>query len=152
MLVNEDEPLDVKNALLGINQLLEEEGGQIKHPPPATASPFTRQFLRLFEGRATIPQDQVQKLLKGTGYAAGDFVKHGWCTHDRKKKAYLLVSPFELAQTWHGRHRQGMLQDYDQASFLIGACFDDSGINASDTLNNDRFQPHPALGALLEWL
>jgi hypothetical protein len=44
-----------------------------------------------------------------------------------------------------------MVSDYDQALFLIGACFDGSGINASDTLKNDHFKPHPALGALLEW-
>ncbi len=35
---------------------------------------------------------------------------------------------------------------------LIGACFDGSGINASDTLKNENFKPHPALKALLEWL
>ena len=28
---------------------------------------------------------------------------------------------------------------------LIGACFDGSGINASDTLKNENFKPHPAL-------
>jgi hypothetical protein len=44
-----------------------------------------------------------------------------------------------------------MIRDYDQAMFLIGACFDGSGINASETLKNENFQPHPALGALLEW-
>ena len=45
-----------------------------------------------------------------------------------------------------------MSGDYDQAMFLIGACFEGSGINATDTLSNDNFKPHPALGALLEWL
>ena len=35
---------------------------------------------------------------------------------------------------------------------LIGACFDNSGINASDTLKNDNFKPHVALKPLLEWL
>jgi putative DNA methylase len=34
---------------------------------------------------------------------------------------------------------------------LIGACFDGSGINASDTLRNENFKPHAALKALLEW-
>jgi hypothetical protein len=32
------------------------------------------------------------------------------------------------------------------------ACFDGSGISASDTLNNDNFKPHVALRSLLEWL
>ena len=37
------------------------------------------------------------------------------------------------------------------AAFLIGACFDGSGIKADDTLNNRNFKPHPALGSLVEW-
>ncbi len=41
--------------------------------------------------------------------------------------------------------------DYDQAMYLIGACYDGRGINASDTLNNENFRPHPALKSLLEW-
>nr|HQC72427.1 hypothetical protein [Candidatus Competibacteraceae bacterium] len=39
-----------------------------------------------------------------------------------------------------------------QALVLIGACFDGSGINASDTLKNDHFKPHVALKSLLDWL
>ncbi len=34
---------------------------------------------------------------------------------------------------------------------LIGACFENSGINAGDTLNNANFEPHFALGDLLVW-
>jgi hypothetical protein len=44
-----------------------------------------------------------------------------------------------------------MISDYDQTAFLIGACFEGSGINAGDTLNNSNFKPHPALSALLAW-
>jgi len=35
---------------------------------------------------------------------------------------------------------------------IIGACYDGSGINASDTLKNENFKPHAALKSLLEWL
>ena len=34
---------------------------------------------------------------------------------------------------------------------LIGACHDASGINAADTIKNENFKPHPALGAMLDW-
>ena len=44
-----------------------------------------------------------------------------------------------------------MTSDYDQAAFLIGACFENSGINATDTLANENFKPHPALASLLDW-
>ncbi len=64
---------------------------------------------------------------------------------------YRLTSPLEVARAWQRKHRRGMTTDYDQAMFLIGACFDNSGINATDTLSNDNFKPHPALGSLLEW-
>ena len=34
----------------------------------------------------------------------------------------------------------------------MGACFDESGINAADTLKNENFKPHVALKPLLDWL
>jgi adenine-specific DNA methylase len=151
VLVNDEEPMSVKDALLGINQLLDEESGQVSNPPPATAAPFTRQFLRLFDGQPRLPQNQMINHLRGTGYAPSDFVSRGWCTHDRKTKTYEIVPAIEIARVWHGKHRQGMVQDYDQAAFLIGACIEGSGINASETLSNDRFKPHAALGSLLDW-
>lgn len=147
--VDEGSPMRVIDALVGINQLLDEETGGIKNPPPVNAEPFTRQFLRLFDGVNEIPRDQIQKFLRGTGIAPSDFEARGWCSED--KKTYRLTSPLEVARAWQGKHRRGMTSDYDQAAFLIGACFENSGINANDTLTNDNFKPHPALSALLEW-
>jgi DNA-directed RNA polymerase subunit RPC12/RpoP len=147
--VDEGREFTVRDALLGINQLLDEESGKAKQPPPVTAEPFTRQFLRIFEGCTEQPRDQMQKFLKGTGIAPNEFADRGWCREEGK--VYHLGSPRDIAQTWHGRRRQGMTADYDQAMFLIGACFENSGINAADTLKNENFRPHPALAALLEW-
>jgi putative DNA methylase len=149
VLVDDGRSMTVLEALVGINQLLDEETGGIKDPPPVNAEPFTRQFLRLFDGVKEIPRDQIQKFLRGTGIAPSDFEARGWCSED--KKIYQLTSPLEIARAWQGKHRRGMTSDYDQAAFLIGACFENSGINATDTLANDNFKPHPALGALLEW-
>ncbi len=147
--VDEAKAISVREALLGINQLLDEELGVVTDPPPANAEPFTRQFLRLFAGGAEIPRDQMQKYLRGTGISPGDFMERGWCRS--RKKIYHLVPPLEIARGWVGKHRQGLASDYDQAAFLIGACFDNSGINATETLANNNFKPHPALGALLDW-
>jgi len=147
--VDEDREVTVRDALLGINQLLDEESGKSAEPPPITAEPFTRQFLRIFDGRTEQPRDQLQKYLRGTGIAPQEFEERGWCRDE--KKICSLVPPLEIAHSWLGRHRRNMVSDYDQAMFLIGACIDGSGINASDTLNNDNFRPHPALRALLEW-
>ena len=62
------------------------------------------------------------------------------------------MPPDELAEAWVNRHRKNLTSDYDQATFLIGACVPGSGINAQATLDNPAFRPHPALGAVLEWL
>lgn len=149
VLVDDGRSMTVLEALVGINQLLDEETGGIKDPPPVNAEPFTRQFLRLFDGVKELPRDQMQKFLRGTGIAPSDFEARGWCSED--KKTYHVTPPLDVARDWQGKHRRGMTSDYDQAAFLIGACFENSGINATDTLSNDNFKPHPALSALLEW-
>ena len=91
----------------------------------------------------------MQKFLRGSGSAPSDFISRGWV--EEKKKVFYLVSPLELAQGWIGKQRRLITSDYDQAMFFIGACFEGSGINASETLGNPNFRPHPALGALLTW-
>ena len=146
---DQDTPMSVLEGLLGINQLLDEEAGGIKEAPPHNAEPFTRMLLRLFDGISVLPRDQMQKFLRGTGSAPTDFVNRGWVYE--KQKIFYLASPMDLAQAWVGKHRKGLQSDYDQAMFLIGACFEGSGINASETLNNEKFRPHPALGAILIW-
>jgi putative DNA methylase len=146
---NQDTPMSVLEALIGINQLLDEEAGGIKEPPPHNAEPFTRMLLRLFDGKAELPRDQIQKFLRGTGSAPSDYVNRGWVFE--KKKVFYLVPPLQLANEWIGKQRRGMTSDYDQAMFFIGACFENSGINASETLNNPNFKPQPALGAILTW-
>ena len=147
--VDVGKPMSVREALLGINQLLDEELGGVSDPPPVAAEPFTRQFLRLFDGRTAVPRDQMQKFLRGTGSTPDDFEERGWCRQE--SKVYHLVPPPELARGWFRRHRSGMVSDYDQAAFLIGACYDNSGIDVTATLGNDNFSPHPALDALLDW-
>ena len=146
---DQDTPMSVLEALLGVNQLLDEEAGGIKEPPPHNAEPFTRMLLRLFDGKDELARDQMQKFLRGTGSAPSDFESRGWVTE--KKKVFYLVPPLEIAQGWVGKQRRGMTSDYDQAMFFVGACFENSGINASETLNNANFRPHPALGAILTW-
>jgi hypothetical protein len=147
--VDEGRPITVKDALVGINQLIDETSGKGNEPPPVTAEPVTRQFLRIFDGTSSQPRDQMQKFLRGSGMAPEEFEQRGWSKEEQK--VFHVVSPLDLAQTWVGRHRRNMTSDYDQAMFLIGACYDASGINAAETLKNENFRPHPALKALLEW-
>jgi putative DNA methylase len=148
--VDEGRTISVKDALVGINQLIDEDADKGKEPPPVNAEPITRQFLRIFKGQTSVDRDQMQKLMRGSGIAPDEFEQRGWCAE--KSKVFTRVNPLDFAREWSGKHKRRLTSDLDQALVLIGACFDSSGINASDTLKNDNFKPHVALKPLLEWL
>jgi putative DNA methylase len=57
--------ITVQEALVGINQLIDEDSNHVQEPPPGTAEPITRQFLRIFDGRTEVACDQMQKFLRG---------------------------------------------------------------------------------------
>ncbi len=141
---------DVKQALVGINQLLEDEDDTTREAPPPSAEPYTRQFLRIFADTTEIPRDQMQKYLRGTGISPSEFETREWCSE--RKKIFHMNSPLDLARKWKGVHRKGMSRDFDQTMFMIGACFQNSGIRLDDTLNSTGFEPHPATGPLLDWM
>ena len=147
--VDEGRAISVKDALVGINQLIDEDADKGKAPPPVNAEPITRQFLRTFGSAEEIKRDQLQKFLKGSVTTPDEFVQRGWCTE--RNRIFTRTSPLEFARDWSGRHRRRLTSDMDQALVLIGACFDGSGINAADTLKNENFKPHIALKPLLEW-
>lgn len=148
--VDEGRTISVKDALVGINQLIDEDADKGKEPPPVNAEPITRLFLRTFGNANELKRDQLQKFLKGSITTPDDFEQRGWCAE--KSKVFVRTHPLDFAREWSGRHRRRLTSDFDQALMLIGACFDGSGINAYDTLKNENFKPHVALKPLLEWL
>lgn len=147
--VDEGRAISVRDALVGINQLIDEDADKGKEPPPVNAEPMTRQFLRTFSTATEMKRDQLQKFLRGTITTPDDFVQRGWCSE--VKKVFARANPLDFARDWSGKHRRRLTSDLDQALVLIGACVDGSGINALDTLKNDNFKPHVALKPLLEW-
>ena len=148
--VDEGRTISVRDALVGINQLIDEDTDKGKEAPPVNAEPITRQFLRTFGSAPELKRDQLQKFLKGSITTPDEFVQRGWCSE--KNKVFTRTNPLDFAREWSGKHRRNLKSDLDQALVLIGACFDGSGINASDTLKNENFKPHVALKPLLEWL
>mgnify|MGYP000393833056 FL=1 len=148
--VDEARTISVRDALVGINQLIDEDADKGKEPPPVNAEPMTRQFLRTFGAATEMKRDQLQKFLRGTITTPDDFVQRGWCSEE--KKVFTRTNPLDFARDWSGKHKRKLTSDLDQALVLIGACVDGSGINASDTLKNENFKPHVALKPLLEWL
>jgi putative DNA methylase len=147
--VDDDRAITLKEALVGINLLLEEDGERAKDPLPVHAEPLTRQLLRIFQGTTSRDRGEMQKYMRGTGSAPDEFLKLGWCLE--KNKVYHLESPLDIAKVWKGKQRARMTSDYEQAMVLIGACYADSGISAEGTLNNENFRAHPGLKGLLEW-
>ncbi|MBI5511447.1 MAG: DUF1156 domain-containing protein [Deltaproteobacteria bacterium] len=147
--IDDGKEMKVKDALVGINLLLDEDTTVVSDPPPPNAEPLTRQFLRVFMGQTEVKREEIQKYLRGTGMAPSEFVELGWCAE--KNKAFYRTNAASIASAWQRKHRQKMTSDYEQAMFLIGACTPESGIKVEDTLNNTNFRPHQALRALLEW-
>lgn len=148
--VDEGRTISVRDALVGINQLIDEDADKAKEAPPVNAEPITRQFLRTFGNALELKRDQLQKFLKGSITTPDEFVHRRWCAE--KNKVFTRTDALAFARDWSGKHRSRLTSDLDQALVLIGACFDGSGINASDTLKNENFKPHVALKPLLEWL
>ncbi len=147
--VEEGRSIDLRSALAGINQLLDDEHTPATETPPVMAEALTRQFLRLFLRTVQVPRDEMQKTLRGTGIGPDDFVKKGWCKEERK--IFMLVPPLQWARQFKGVNRKVLSRDLDQTFFLIGACYPESGIRVADTLGSSTFRHHPAIPDLLEW-
>jgi hypothetical protein len=146
--VEEGREFTVKEALVGINQILDDQDEGQSGTTPVNCEPITRQFLRIFSGTMEVPRDQMQKFLRGTGIGPSDFISRGWC--EEKKKIFHWLSPLSFTQV-NVDKAKSLKKDMDQAMLLVGACYPDSGIQVKKLLN-DEFKPHPALGDLLEWL
>jgi hypothetical protein len=147
--VEQGREFTLREALVGINQLIDDEDEKSTDAPPVTAEAFSRQFIRIFRKTDEVPNDQLQKTLRGTGMSPADFEKRGWCGKDGK--VFRMVEPLAWARAWKGQNRRGMARDLDQTLFLIGASYTDSGINVWDTLNSVNFLHHPAIPDLLVW-
>jgi putative DNA methylase len=132
----------VREALLAINQLLDDQTDTSSEAPPVLAESYTRQFLRLFADKTSIPRDQMSKHMRGTGVSPQAFIERGWCSE--KAKVFTPVSPLDWALSKKGTRRDGMSRDFDQVMFMVGACCEGSGIKLSETLDNPNFLPHPA--------
>jgi putative DNA methylase len=134
--------------LVGINQLLDDQSEGEAGGTPTNCEPITRQFLRIFKGAAEVKRDQIQKYLRGTGIGPSDFISRGWTAE--KKKIFHWLSPLEFAKE-RAEKLKSLTRDMDQAMILVGACYENSGIEVKKLLNSE-FKPHPALGDLLQWL
>lgn len=152
----DDVVLSIRDALLGINQLLDESGSQPGERPPSLAQPVVYQFLRLFSTKSVLSRDEVSKLLRGTAIQQKDFEKSGsgpWVIEE--DKAVRRVPIHDRFQKMRLRSRRELKTELDQAHFLIGAAMPpkpgDTGVNIEKELERDTFLVRPGVDALLDW-
>lgn len=145
----EREPLSIRFALGGINQLLDEDAGDDAERPPAIVQPVAYQYLRLFGGRPSMRADDVSKSLFGTAIRQRDFEDHGWVREqNRQVEALPIRDRFENSRR---RPRREMKTEIDQAHFLIGGAMPGSGINLEQELTKDTWLVRPTVAAVLDW-
>ena len=148
--VEEGREFTVKEALAGINEIIQDQSGSDAVKAPDKAEPLTRQFLRIFADKEQIERDQMQKFLRGSGVGPSDFITRGWCKEINRPKAFVWVDALEFAKD--KKSLKNLRRDLDQAIFLVGASYSGSGINVKKEMNDSDFKPHPALGELFNWL
>ena len=117
----EREVMSIRNALAGINQLLDEDTGGEGDRPPSVIHPEAYQYLRLFGSRPSITADDLNKSLFGTAIRQKDLEARGWIREqNRRVEAVPIRDRFEHSRR---RPRKEMKTELDQAHFLIGgAC------------------------------
>lgn len=155
VLTGDGQVLEVRDALLGINQLLDDlvessaETGST--PPPESAEPTSRLYLRIFRNRAEIPRDELHKLLGGTGISQGDIESRGWIRLVGKVVHLTPIQERFLFFTERGRNRKVIKTDLDQAHFLIGAAYPNSGLKIDTELDNPNFRIKKSVDDILRW-
>ncbi len=147
--------LDVRDALLGINLLLDDlledtsQTGGLR--PPDSAEPASRLYLRLFKKRSEMGRDELHKTLRGTGISQGDLEARGWIRVTGREVSAIPVSERFAYFTERGRNRKVIKTDLDQAHFLIGAALINSGLKIDTELNNPNFRIKKSVDEILKW-
>jgi adenine-specific DNA methylase len=147
--------LSVRDALLGINQLLEDllagkdENG--RRSPPDSAEPASRLFLRIFHDRRYMARDELHKILRGTGISHGDLEALGWIRVVGTQVSVIPIGERFQFFTAPGRNRKVLKTDLDQAHFLIGAAMPASGVDVSGELDRTSFQIKRSVDPILDW-
>jgi putative DNA methylase len=152
----EGELLDVREALLGINQLVDDvmedsaQTGGLR--PPDSAEPASRLYLRLFKNRSQMDRDELHKTLRGTGIAQGDLEARGWIRVVGRTVHVVPIHERMAYFTERGRNRKVIRTDLDQAHFLTGAAYPNSRLKMEAELSNPNFRIKKSVDDILRWV
>ena len=129
-----DEPLSIRHALGGINQLLDEDTGERPAIRPPSFSRSRISTCGSSRRNRREAADDVNKSLFGTAIRQTDFEDRGWVEErNRDVTAFRFTSASKIRK----RPRKEMKTEIDQAHFLIGAAMPNSGINLEQELSKD---------------
>ena len=118
------EMLGVRDALLGINQMLDDlledatATGGIR--PPEAAEPVSRLYLRIFRNITTTTRDALHKTLQGSGVSQNDLEARGWIKVTGREVTVVSIPDRYAALTKRGLTRKTIKSDLDQCFFLLG--------------------------------
>lgn len=146
---SDEEPLSIRHALSGINQLLDEGAEDATNNPPSIIQPVAYQFLRLFTILPSRTVDDVGKSLFGTTIRQRDFEDYGW-VDERNRRVTAIPIPQRFEES-RKRPRKEMKTEIHQAHFLIGAAMPNSGVNLEQELVKDTWMVRRGVDAVLEW-
>lgn len=147
--------LDVRDALLGINQILDDlledttQTGGLR--PPDSAEPTSRLYMRIFKTRMEMERDELHKTLRGTGIAQGDLEARGWIRVVGRSVHVVPIHERFAYFTERGRNRKVIKTDLDQAHFLIGTAYPTSGLKIESELDNPNFRIKKSVDEILKW-
>ena len=147
--------LDVRDALLGINQILDDlledttQTGGLR--PPDSAEPASRLYMRIFKTRMEMERDELHKTLRGTGIAQGDLEARGWIRVVGRSVHVVPIHERFAFFTERGRNRKVIKTDLDQAHFLIGTAYPNSGLKIETELDNPNFRIKKSVDEILKW-
>lgn len=146
---SDNEPLSIRHALGGIDQLLDEGTGDAAGNPPSIVQPAAYQYLRLFTATPTRKAEDVSKTLFGTAIRQRDLEDRGWVKEaNRRVTATPILQRFASIRQ---RPRKEMKTEIDQAHFLIGSALPNSGVNLEQELSKDTWMVRRSVDAVLEW-
>ena len=147
------EMLGVRDALLGINQMLDDimedaaATGGLR--PPESAEPVSRLYLRVFRNVEKTTRDALHKTLQGSGISQNDLESRGWISVNGRDVTVVSIQDRYAALTKRGLNRKFIKSDLDQSFFLMGMVL--AGRKVTAELENGNLKLKNSVPDILKW-
>ena len=147
------EMLGVRDALLGINQMLDDimedaaATGGLR--PPESAEPVSRLYLRVFRNVEKTTRDALHKTLQGSGISQNDLESRGWIKVAGREVTVVSIQDRYALLTKRGLNRKYIKSDLDQSFFLMGMFL--AGRKVTAELESGNLKLKNSVPDILKW-